>query len=423
MAVIVLGTLLVLISAFLRLGIGASRQHNAAMDDARAFYIAEAGIAEAGAAIISGKSGNVGTAALPASYGNGMVWVVSTDIGGGDHRLESTALCDSGRAALRVVVHATPAVSNNQAITSDLPLVIPSNFLLDSYDPALGTYASQPKKKYLGHNDLIVNAKAAIGSNQGIKLTTNDRIYGDATPGPGYAVSGIGGNTFVTGSTLPATKPVTFPPVTVPAVSSSGAKTVKKTDPVAARTTGPGDFHYSSLTINTQAAYVIKGPANVVIDSLTTTAGCTFAIDATGGPVNVFFTGPAVFVSNMTVTSTAPTARSVSLLFSSTLPTNLSSNAAFIGTIYAPFSTVTVSSNWVNYGAITAHGVVLSSNLNMHFDESLLGVSRAARTALTVKDWQKIAVPQALMSHDRVDPYKLLGIAPGSLPRSSDAYQ
>ncbi len=83
---------------------------------------------------------------------------------------------------------------------------------------------------------------------------------------------------------------------------------------------------------------------------------------------------------------------------------------------------MSVGSNWVNYGAITARQVVLSSNLRMHFDESLLGVSRSARSALTVKDWQRLPVAQDRLKHDRSDPYKVLGIARGSLLRSSDAY-
>src|SRR5262245_23707058 len=79
MAVIVMGTLLVLSSAFLRLGVTSSKQHNTALDQSRAFYVAEAGIAEAGMALRMGKSGNVASQAQPATYGDGLVWVTATD--------------------------------------------------------------------------------------------------------------------------------------------------------------------------------------------------------------------------------------------------------------------------------------------------------------------------------------------------------
>jgi hypothetical protein len=421
MAVVLLGALMVLTASFLRLGVNLSHEHNSDVDDSRAFCIAEAGVAEASAAILSGRSGNVGSQAVPARFANGIVWVVATDLGGSDFQLDSTALCDSGRAAVRAVVHQEFNVEYTQGVTSDLPLIVGSNFMIDSYDPAKGSYASQPKQKLPGHNDLIVGTKGNIKSNGDIRLSTNDRIYGDANPGPGSTVSGIGGNTFVTGTTTPANRKTAFPAVVVPVLPSLGTKTVKKSDTLFARTLSAGNYHFSSVTIGNQASLTVQGPATVVIDSLTTNSGCNLNIDATGGPVNVYFTGPTNFVSNMTVTSTAPSAKSISLFFASDDPVALNPNATLLGTIYAPTATVTVSSNWANFGAITAKAVVLSSNSRLHFDESLLTQGRQGAATLALREWQRLPVP-ASMIHSRVDPYKLLGVARGSLQNSSDAY-
>jgi hypothetical protein len=41
---------------------------------------------------------------------------------------------------------------------------------------------------------------------------------------------------------------------------------------------------------------------------------------------------------------------------------------------------------------------------------------------LVVKQWQRLAVPQSMI-HKRGDPYQLLGVQPGSLPKASNAYQ
>src|SRR5690349_10271400 len=174
MTVVLLGTLVVLTAAFLRLGVNLSREHNTNVDDSRAFYVAEAGIAEAGNAILAGKSGNVGTQAAPASFANGIVWVAATNLGNGDYQVDSTALCDSGRAAIRAVLHETFTVDYTQGVTSNLPLVVGSNFLIDSYDPALGSYASQPKKKIPPHNDWVVGTKGNIRSNGNIQLSSGD---------------------------------------------------------------------------------------------------------------------------------------------------------------------------------------------------------------------------------------------------------
>ena len=421
MAVVLLGALMVLTASFLRFGVHHSRENNAEVDTSRAFYIAEAGIAESGNAILSGLSGNVATQAAPARYEDGILWVVATNLGGGDYQLDSTALCNGGRAAVRAVVRLDFHIDYTQGVTSNLPLTVGSNFFVDSYDPTLGSYTSQPKRRLPGHNDWIVNTQGNIRSNSDILLATNDRIYGDANPGPGSRVLGIGGNTFVTGSTTPATRRAGFPAVSVPAIPSTGPKTVRSSDPLPQRTLSPGSYHFSSLQINSQAAFTIRGPATVVMDSLTTSAGCNLHIDATNGPVGLYFNGPANFVSNMTVTSTAPSAKSISCFFVPPLPVVLNPNAQLLGTIYAPNSTVVVSSNWENYGAITANSVVLSSNSRLHFDESLLSQGRQGGAFLAVREWHRLPVPQSMI-HQRNDPYQLLGIQRGSLPKAANAY-
>jgi hypothetical protein len=421
MAIVLLGTLMVLSTAFLRLGLNLNREHDTNVDDSRAFYIAEAGIAEAGAALLSGKSGNVGSALAPARFANGILWATATSLGNGDYRVDSTALCDSGRAAVRAVLHLTAAPPPTYAVTSNLPLGIGGNFLIDSYDPNKGSYASQPKFKPPNKNDLIVNQNATVRSNGSISFASGDRIYGDASPGPGGVLTGLGGNSFVTGSTAPASQPVSLPPVQVPSLPAQGAKSVNKADSLASRTLTPGSYHFTSLTLNNSSTFTIKGPATVVLDGLTTKSGSNLKIDATAGPVNIYITGATTLSSNMTVTSTAPTAKSVSLNFSSSLPVTLTPNATYIGVINAPLATLTVSSNWVNYGALSANQLILNSNVNLHYDESL-GTPRG-QSALTVavRQWQRAAVPQNLI-HKRIDPYRLLGLKPGTLLNSANAY-
>jgi len=294
---------------------------------------------------------------------------------------------------------------------------------VDSYNPNLGTYASQPKVKIPPHNDFVVSTHGNIGSNQGINLATNDRIYGDAIPGPGASISGIGGNTFATGSTAPALTPVPMPPVVVPPIPvTSLVKLVGQFDPAAQRTIGPGDFHYGALTVGNQAALTIKGPARIVLDAFMTSSGCSLNIDATSGPVEVYFTGAATFVSNMNVTSNSPTAQSISFQFSSALPVDLKSNATFIGTLYAPLATMKVSSNWIVYGSVSARQVQLASNSQLHFDETLLAASLSEGSVLTIKSWQRIPLPNALLGHERTDPYTVLGVQAGSLSPASASY-
>jgi hypothetical protein len=351
------------------------------------------------------------------------VWVTATDLGNGDHQLDSVALCNSGRAAIRAVVHAEVSGDPVYAVTSDLPLLAGSNVMIDSYNPALGSYAAQPKFKIPPHNDLVLGRNGSISSNHNINLSSNGRIYGTASPGPGGSVTGLGGNTFVLGSTAPSPKLIALPPVVVPVIPSNGTKVINKKDTPAQRTIGPGSFHYTSLTIGSSAPVTIKGPATIVLDSFTSNSGCSLNIDATTGPVEVCFTGPAKFVSNMQVTSNSPTAQSVTFDFASNLAVDLAASANFIGTIYAPLASVKLSSNWIVYGSVSAKQVSIASNGNLHFDESLLAKKISAGTTLTVKSWQRIQLPDAAHAQERRDPYAVLGLKSGTLDRASDSYQ
>jgi hypothetical protein len=201
-----------------------------------------------------------------------------------------------------------------------------------------------------------------------------------------------------------------------------GAKSVNKADPVAARTLVAGNYHYTSLTLQNQAAFTIQGPATVVIDDFTSNSGCSLAIDATSGPVNLYFTGASKWVSNMTVTSTSPSARSVSLFFTGSTPVDLASNANLIGTIYAPNAAVNVSSNWVVYGAIMAQSMSFASNFQIHYDESLALSGRNGLPVQSISSWFRVPLPTAQMGKKRSDPFALLGVAKANCPYPSNAW-
>jgi hypothetical protein len=125
----------------------------------------------------------------------------------------------------------------------------------------------------------------------------------------------------------------------------------------------------------------------------------------------------------MIVTSNSPTAQSVSFNFSSNLAIDLKSNAAFIGTINAPLAKVSVSSNWIVYGSVSARQVQLASNTQLHFDESLLAKKISAGSNLSIKSWQRMPLPNVVLGLERTDPYVVLGLRRGTLARASDSYE
>jgi Tfp pilus assembly protein PilX len=419
-AMIALMLIMVIGGAFLRLGMSTKNESGSAMDQDEAFYICEAAIAESGAALTAGKSGSIAGPALPARYGNGLFWVVATDLGNNDHQVDATAMCGGGRSALRAVIHVTPNPNVSAGILGDQGVTIASNVLVDSFNSANGSYASQPKK--IVHGTSVVNTLGNVRSNSSLGVSSNDNFFGNVTPGPGNSVTGMQNNTYVFGSTAAATTPVPLPPVVVPAIASQGAKSVSKNDPVAQRTLAPGSYHYTSLTIGNQTAFTIQGPATVVLDGFTSNPGCSLLVDGTNGPVSIYFTNTATFVSNMTITSNSPTAKNISLLFSSSNPVSLASNASLLGTIYAPNAAVSVSSNWVVYGAITGKTINLASNVQFHYDEALNNAPGNNLPTVSISSWFERPMPVGTYARKRTDPFALMGIHQIDCPYPANAW-
>jgi hypothetical protein len=126
--------------AILGLSTATSGRQSAAVDNKRAFYIAEAGLSEAYAGLSAGLTGHIGTAEAPAKVGDGLVWVQASLIDPDHMRLRSSAVCGKGQAALEVIVQ---RVVQPVGIFSDEPLELDVPFLLDGYDSSAGSYADQ----------------------------------------------------------------------------------------------------------------------------------------------------------------------------------------------------------------------------------------------------------------------------------------
>jgi Tfp pilus assembly protein PilX len=420
-ATIALVTIAVIGAAFMRLGVATKSECNAALDQDRAFYICEAAIAESGAAIAAGRTGGIASEALPAQFGSGLFWVTSTDLGNGDRQLDATAMCDSGRSSIRAVVHTAVASQFTAALIGDTSVTLASNAQLDSFDSNKGTYASQPRQTVNGKS--IVKTNGHIRSNGTLSVSSNDQLFGNVTPGPGNTVAGIAGSVYINGNTNPATATMPFPAVTVPTIASMGSRTIAKTDSAAARTLVAGNYHYASLTIGNQAAFTIQGPSTVVLDNFDTSSGCSLMIDGTTGPVTIYFTGVTHWVSNMTVTSNGATAKDVSLVFTSTDPVDLASNADLLGTVYAPNTSVSISSNWAISGACMAKSVNLASNVNIHYDEALAGGGKNGLPVQTISSWFRAPLPTAKLGKKRSDPFALLGVSRANCPYPANAWQ
>jgi len=125
-------------AAFLLTSSSLTRRQTGDLETQKAFYLAEAGLAEAFQAVRMGRTGQVGSVVSPAVHGDGLLWVDAVETLDEQIRLESTALCGTGRATLALVVE---PVDVPLGFFSDEDLLVDDVLLVDGFNSEEATYA------------------------------------------------------------------------------------------------------------------------------------------------------------------------------------------------------------------------------------------------------------------------------------------
>ena len=342
----------------------------------RAFYAAEAGLSDAfmqmDESLIAPPGTTpvtIGTPGAPVALGTSSYSVVISRIDSRSYSLASTGVDGRASERLELVMSEKPTGFFQYAAFGSDGVLLNSNAFIDSYDSALGTYDSQVQ----GGND-FARENGTVGSNGDIRLRANTEVHGDVVPGPGHVVDDSASNVYISGSTEPADEPFPMPPIEVPSFPSAGNMVGNSTV-----TLGPGPIHYSSIRMMGGSTLRIVGPAQFVVDDFTMRSNTNLILDSTNGKIEVYGTGNFVLESNSTVTTLSNSAVDVALLLSGnnqapggTNRITLSSNADFIGAIYAPNAAFRLGSNFDIYGSIICDYLDLASYGEIHFDEALL---------------------------------------------------
>ncbi len=437
--VILAGALTVLTLIFLRVGARVTDEQLASVEKARASYLAEAGISEALEAIRSGRSGNVGTIDDPAYLGGGVVWVEATDLGNQRTQLDSMAMKDGGRAALRVVVQggagggggAPGGGGGNDPFFTMLfgfkKLILNLNVLIDSWDSTLGPYALQATN--LKDGLLYAGSAGGASGNDEISLNNGVHVFGDVHSGPGQPVI-MGSGAYVSGSTTPNEAVVPLAPITVPVIAPNGAISVANGK---TKTIDAGTYHFTDVSIGKGGKLIINGPATLVWDAFTTLAFATIELNCTNGPITVYDTGKWVVDKNFTL---APSLGSpVDAAFMVTKGTvRFQQGSKVYAGFYCPEATIQVDSGAEIWGAMVADMINIGQGVHFHFDENLknfplpwdvpdlmLGIEGSP--APEVISWSKIEFPVNLYKADRRDPFTLLGVQKANLRSPAEAWE
>lgn len=364
-----------------------SDENRTARDETNAYYVAQAGLAQAVQDMRAGGTGAVGSQQQQQDFGGARFWVDSIDLGGGLRSLVATGFDERAGARIELVMQQSNLPFFRYGAFGELGLTLDSNATIDSYNSSLGPY-SDANKAHNGHS----------GSNGNIGLRSNSRIHGSAQPGPGGSVS-ILGNAVVTGSTAPAPSNFELPPIEFPASPGADNYTLNGT-----ATLLPGLHQLNQVRLNSNAVLTINGPATVVCSTMELRSNSQIIVNAAGGPVEFYVEGDFKLLSNAQIYSTTYKPSDVKLFLNGDNIIDpdtdvqvdpqddelaFNSNSRVYGVMYAPNAFVEINSNFELFGALIARRLHLDSNSKVHFDESLLTEESDSETELQALLWRR----------------------------------
>ena len=404
-------SVVVLAASFSQFASAVAGRQAQAINRKRAFYMAEAGLAEAFAGLSCGKTGNVGSKAEPALLGDGLFWTEAKELEAVVIELKSTGMIGTGSAVLSVVAKRGEMNVAELGVFANGQISVGAGSVIDGYDSTKGAYGPQTDK-----------SGASLGSNGAITVVgaqaSPTKVVGDVTPGPDKTAT-IGSYVTVTGSNKPALVATELPEVEMPVVELGEAKVQSSPYPLVIPA---GNVGYQGLTVHGGSEVMIQGPATVVIGSLVLDAQAKLSFDTQSGPVHLYVTQDLQFASQslLSTSSTNPDQVLIQVPGATTNPVTLRPASSFYGVIYAPHASVVVGSSLQVFGALVANSLSFDGAAKLHFDRHLAALSAEARLPGMIT-WRIIDLGNS--SGDlSTDPFDFLGVVKNVLPLPAKAH-
>lgn len=240
----------------------------------------------------------------------------------------------------------------------------------------------------------------SVRSNKGIVLDSHasvqclaDGTQGLATPGPGYAVTELSSDSYVCGSTAPATEEFTLPPVNVDLAENDNDRICNTSYPDGGDPcTDGGNIRWdpvkrhleldsnSTLTLGGSVysfCYLeLKSNTQLIIPSKPDGSSVRIYIDRREDCPGVDEPFALLLDSNSTINNLNDDPQALQIYVEGSLPVELNSNASSeISTaIYAPESVVTLKSNTSLLGGIVGKKVTMDSNSRVIYDPRIADI-------------------------------------------------
>ena len=301
---------------------------------------------------LSGDAVGAATGTVPGG-GDYVVQITPPFGGPGEYTLSASGRFGSSGRGLTVVVSADRFFGFG--IFARDGIVMNGGFRVDSFDPTLGSYASQVFGDHAGDN-------GSLGSNWNI-VANADTVYGDANPGPGYQV--LGDPTDVTGSTAPALFPRTTREVPyTPPIPSAG-------DLIGSQNLASGIYRYDNMSLDS-GALTINGDVELYVDEDVKLTGDARLQLNPGATLTIRHGSGTFMLAGIGAVNKDGVAANLTIVSSTTESIKIAGSADFYGSIYAPEAALDIVGDTDVYGAFVAAEADLNGSGMLHFDESLL---------------------------------------------------
>ncbi|MBI5434099.1 MAG: hypothetical protein HZA52_14800 [Planctomycetes bacterium] len=422
----------VLATCLLQLTGASQKRQLASADLRRAFYLADAGLAEAYSGLTIGKTGNVGSEAQPAKLGRGVLWVVATEIDADHVQLESVGMCGRSRATVEMTVERGEDSVATLGVFAHQPLTVPAGSTIQGFDssaaPAdpgsglLGELGGLGGFGGLGGGSPPVSTPAGrLGSNGDITLQGTARkptvVDADLAPGVGHQAV-IGAHVTHTGATAPRAAAAPLPAVELPFDPTGTGVDLQTPTPYIVQ---PGDIGIDHLTVATGTHAIVQGPCNLVVNDLTVAVGGTLEFDTDDGAVGVWVGDTLLIADGSTVVCSHTDPSLVTIQVASDVPARFGAAGKFYGVLYAPQAEATVGATAEVYGAFVADELVLTAGAKLNFDTHLDEVG-ALEILPTLLAWRLVELESALRHGEGSDPFEILGVDPAGLVTPAQAH-
>lgn len=372
--------------------------------------------------------------------------VVTDDSGTPLFLISSTGTSSASTKQIETVVRLIYALPFTTALAGCDGVEIASNVFTDSYDSSLGSYLSQvipAGTRKDAQNNPWARDKGNVSTanaNKDVSIDGNAQIHGNAKAtrhvgisGTGIPTTGLGtpanltgykgtpdtnsSNAVIYGIPTENNPPTPCDPLDTPTIFNTADDIVTTNNNAGLSNPpyNPGskafdldsndsstlgiagqtkNYHFTSFNLDSNSTLTINGTVTCYVSgnfNLSSNANITLT---SGSKLAIFVTGTIDFNSNTITNPNEPMDFTIYSSATSSNNTNykvnLDSNTQLVGTIYAPYAAIDLSSNSISSGAIRGKYIKAGSNAKFHYDEALGKLDGYPVIGFEIISWREI---------------------------------